>query len=202
MQEVIVSASAPALSYPPRLDLARIPTPLERLARLSDKLGVEVLFKRDDMTGVGLTGNKVRKLEFLLAEALEQKARVVLTCGGAQSNHARATALACAKLGLESRLILRVPNPDSPPPTEGNLLLDKLVGAEIVWITPEEYADRANLMAAMAARLTKLGRSAYVIPEGGSNHLGAWGYIKAVEELAADLGPQESGRASCRERVS
>jgi D-cysteine desulfhydrase len=88
---------------------------------MSARLGVDLYVKRDDLTGVELTGNKVRKLEFVLADALQQKADIVLTCGGAQSNHSRATAVAAARLGLRSRLILRTPDPFNTPALEGNL---------------------------------------------------------------------------------
>lgn len=175
------------IPYPPRLDLARTPTPLQRLKRLEKKLGVELYMKRDDLTGVGLSGNKIRKLEFVLADALAKGADTVLTCGGAQSNHARATAIAATMLGISSHLILRTPDPSNPPRAEGNLLLDRLVGSEIVWITPEEYQRRDEIFEHEAASLQKAGRKPYVIPEGASNALGAWGYIRAVEELADDL---------------
>src|SRR6185295_14476672 len=117
------------LPYPDRVPLAVTPTPLEPLAKLSKRLGVELLVKRDDLTGAPLTGNKVRKLEFLLAEAQAEGADTAITCGGAQSNHCRATAIAARRLGMESVLLLRVPDPKSPPPTDGNILLDRLVGA-------------------------------------------------------------------------
>jgi D-cysteine desulfhydrase len=175
------------IPYPARLDLARTPTPLEPLSRLSDRLGVEVYVKRDDLTGAELTGNKVRKLEFLLADALGKGSDTVLTCGAAQSNHARATAIAAAKLGLDARLLLRTRNPANPPPVEGNILLDRLVGAEIVWLTFEEYGRRTEMLEREAESLQRSGKTPYVIPEGGSNVLGAWGYVRAVEELAKDL---------------
>jgi D-cysteine desulfhydrase len=175
------------IAYPPRVALARTPTPLDLLQRTSDALGVEVYLKRDDLTGIDLTGNKVRKLEFLLAEALEQGADMVITCGGAQSNHCRATALAATRLGLGSLLLLRTDDPSRPPPVEGNILLDRLAGAEIVWITPAEYARREETWARHADRLRAAGKRPYVIPEGGSNELGAWGYIACVDELARDL---------------
>src|SRR5438132_13407945 len=130
------------LPYPDRIALAQTPTPVQPLARLSKQLDVELLVKRDDLTGAPLTGNKVRKLEFLLAEAQEQRADVVITCGGVQSNHCRATAVAARSLGLDSVLLLRVPDPKSPPPVEGNVLLDKLVGAELRYVSPAEYAER------------------------------------------------------------
>ena len=124
------------IPYPPRLDLSNTPTPLKPLQRLGEKLGVELYIKRDDLTGAGLSGNKIRKLEFVLADALDCGADTVITCGGAQSNHARATAIAAVTLGLGCRLILRTPDPSNPPPLEGNILLDRSAGSEIVWITP------------------------------------------------------------------
>ena len=175
------------LPYPPRLELALTPTPLEPLGRVSRRLGPEIIIKRDDLTGAEVSGNKIRKLEFLLAEAMDQGAGTVITCGGAQSNHARATAAACARLGLGCRLVLRVPDPKDPPPATANILLDRLLGAEIVWISPSEYDDRARIMAGEAEKLAQEGGKAYLIPEGGSTPLGAWGYIRAMEELAADL---------------
>ena len=175
------------IPYPPRLDLANTPTPLKPVKRLGEKLGVELYIKRDDLTGAGLSGNKIRKLEFVLADALDCGADTVLTCGGAQSNHARATAIAAAMLGLRCRLILRTPDPSNPPPLEGNILLDRLVGSEIFWITPEEYKRRDEIFEREAAALLKSGQNPYIIPEGASNALGAWGYIRATEELANEL---------------
>ena len=175
------------IPYPPRIDLARTPTPLEALSRLSEKFGVEMYVKRDDLTGADLTGNKVRKLEFLLADALANGADTVITCGAAQSNHARATAIAAAKLGLRARLLLRTRDPANPPSLEGNILLDRLVGAEIIWLTFEEYGRRTEILAREAGLVEQLGRTPYVIPEGGSNGLGAWGYVRVVEELAQEL---------------
>jgi D-cysteine desulfhydrase len=175
------------IPYPPRVPLAHAPTPLDQLRRLGLDLGVELYVKRDDLTGSVLTGNKVRKLEFLLADAVARGADTVLTCGGAHSNHCRTTAIAAAKLGLRSKLLLRTTDPLHPPALEGNLLLDKLVGAEIVWVTADEYRQREELFVRMAAELVDMGRRPYLIPEGGSNALGAWGYVRCVEELAADL---------------
>jgi D-cysteine desulfhydrase len=175
------------ISYPPHLDLARTPTPIEELRRIGKELGVELYIKRDDLTGTELSGNKVRKLEFVFADALAKGADTVLTCGGVQSNHARATAIAAARLGFRSRLLLRTPDPSNPPALEGNFLLDRLVGAEIIWITPQEYKIRDQIFAREAETLKKLGRRPYVIPEGASNAIGAWGYIRAMEELAGDL---------------
>ena len=189
----MVNTRMKKIPYPPRLDLARTPTPLKPLKRLGEKLGVELHIKRDDLTGAGLSGNKIRKLEFVLADALERGADTVLTCGGAQSNHARSTAIAAAMLGLGCRLILRTPDPSNPSTLEGNILLDRLVGSEIVWITPEEYKRRDEIFEHEAEILRKSGRRPYIIPEGASNALGAWGYIRAAEELARDLDALPSG---------
>jgi D-cysteine desulfhydrase len=134
-------------SYPPRVSLARTGTPLQPLPRTSAALGVEVLVKRDDLTGAELSGNKVRKLEFLFAEAQAAGADTVITCGGEQSNHCRATALAAARLGLACRLMLRTDDPAAPPAATANILLDRLAGATVRWISRPAWADRAALLA-------------------------------------------------------
>jgi D-cysteine desulfhydrase len=178
------------LPYPPMVELARLRTPLVALERLSKELGVTLLCKRDDLTGSALSGNKVRKLEFLLSDALSSGCKQVITCGGEQSNHARATALAAARMGLGCHLLLRTSDPGAPPvKLEGNLLLNRLAGATIRWISPDDYARRDALMEQEAE---KLGGSVYVVPEGGSNCLGAWGYVRCAEELASDVGPVEA----------
>jgi D-cysteine desulfhydrase len=189
-----MAISTKKIPYPARLDLARTPTPLEPLSRLSEKFGVEMHVKRDDLTGADLTGNKIRKLEFLLADALAKGSDTVITCGAAQSNHARATAIAAARLGLTAQLLLRTRDPGNPPPVEGNILLDRLVGAGIVWLTFKEYGQRGDMLARAAESLRVSGKTPYVIPEGGSNALGAWGYVRAVEELALDLDNLPGGR--------
>jgi D-cysteine desulfhydrase len=175
------------LTYPERIPLARTPTPLEMAARTSADLGIELYFKRDDLTGAELTGNKVRKLEFLFAEARAREADMVITCGGEKSNHCRATALVATRLGLGSRVLLRTADPGRPPAATGNILLDRMAGAEVQWITPADYARRAEIMAELAENLARAGRRPYVIPEGGSNAVGAWGYLRAAAELDADL---------------
>jgi D-cysteine desulfhydrase len=177
------------MNAPQRVALAMTPTPVERLARFAPRLGVDLWCKRDDLTGAPLSGNKVRKLEFLFAEALAQGADTVLTCGGAQSNHCRATAVAAAKLGLRSVLMLRVPDPAQPPPLEANILLDRIVGANIRWVSREQYARRVELFAELATELRAGGSKPYVVPEGGSNALGSWGYVRAMEELREQLAP-------------
>jgi D-cysteine desulfhydrase len=176
-----------SLSFPPQINLASLPTPMQPLRRLSEKFGVELYIKRDDLTGAALSGNKIRKLEFVLADALGQKADTVVTCGGAHSNHCRATAIAAAMLGLQCRLLLRTPDPSNPPPSEGNILLDRMAGAEIVWITPDDYKKRDEFMAHEAAALKASGRKPYIIPEGASTALGALGYVRATEELVNDI---------------
>jgi D-cysteine desulfhydrase len=176
-----------SLSFPPQINLARLPTPVQPMRRFGEKLAVDLYVKRDDLTGAALSGNKIRKLEFVLADALAQNADTVITCGGAQSNHCRATAIAAAMLGLNCRLLLRTPDPSNPPPAEGNILLDRMAGADIVWITPQEYQVRDEFFEREAASLKASGRKPYMIPEGASSALGAWGYIRATEELVNDI---------------
>ena len=176
-----------SLSFPPRINLAQLSTPVQPLPRLGEKLGVDLYVKRDDLTGAALSGNKIRKLEFVLADALARQADTIITCGGAQSNHCRATAVAAAMLGLHCRLLLRTPDPANPPSAEGNILLDRMAVAEIVWFTPADYTQRDDFMKREGALLETSGRKAYLIPEGASNALGAWGYIRAAEELVNDI---------------
>jgi D-cysteine desulfhydrase len=169
----------------PFAPLALGPTPLVPLRRLSAHLGVEVFAKRDDLTGFELSGNKVRKLELLLGDALARGADCVLTTGGAQSNHARATALAARQLGLAPFLLLRGERPDAP---DSNLLLDALAGAAIRWCSPDDYRHRRDaILASWADALRADGRRPYIIPEGGSNGLGAIAFARAAAELSAQL---------------
>ena len=164
-----------------RIQLANIPTPLHRLNKLSELWESDIWIKRDDLTGSGLTGNKVRKLEYLLADASEKGADTVITAGGVQSNHCRATAIACAQLGFKCRLLLRG---DPPADFDGNLMLDKLAGAQMHFITEEEYySDLPSEFNRIAEEVRSDGGRAYMIPEGGSNAIGAWGYIEALREL-------------------
>ncbi|CAI7773198.1 unnamed protein product, partial [Closterium sp. NIES-53] len=133
---------------------------------------------RDDLSGMELSGNKVRKLEFLLADALAKGADTLITIGGIQSNHCRATAVAARLAGLEAHLILRTSRAlaDSDPGLEGNLLVERMVGARVHLVTKEEYAKHGSehLGNVLAQRLAAEGRKPYVIPVGGSNALGAW----------------------------
>ncbi|MEQ8837761.1 MAG: D-cysteine desulfhydrase family protein [Lacipirellulaceae bacterium] len=168
----------PALPFNnlPRVPLANLPTPLEPLANLSRKLNIELWIKRDDLTGLATGGNKTRKLEFLIAAALEQGADTVITAGGPQSNHCRQTAAAAAKFNLACHLVLG----GEPEPPLGNLLLDRLLGAEVHWVAKPERNAR---MEQLAGELRAAGRKPYVIPVGGSNAVGAVGYAVAVAEL-------------------
>ncbi len=175
------------VQFPERVALAATPTPLVFLERSSELLGVEVWVKRDDMTGIELSGNKVRKLEFLMADALAKGCDVVVTGGGEQSNHCRATALAATRLGLKSVLCLRTTDTRKPPQTRGNILMDRLAGSEIVWIDHEDWARQEEVYQEQATRLRKDGKTPYIIPEGGSNALGAWGYVVCAQELAGEL---------------
>jgi D-cysteine desulfhydrase len=165
---------------PTPLPLALRPTPLQPLPRLGEPLGIDLWIKRDDLSGCALTGNKVRKLEFLLAEAQAEGADTVLTCGAVTSNHARATAVAAASLGMGSRLLLRGRRPAR---ANGNLLIDQLVGARIVFIDRRAWARRNGLLAEMAQEVRRGGGRPYVIPEGGSNAVGSLGYVEAAAEI-------------------
>jgi D-cysteine desulfhydrase len=172
---------------PHKLPLAHVPTPLFRHDALDRLVGTSLWVKRDDMSAGAEAGNKIRKLEYLLADALEHGASTVITCGGVQSNHARATALCCARLGLRSLLLLRTPQPHEPQIIHGNLLLDRLAGAEVRFILPSQYQNRAELMSDVQRELGEQGEKAYVIPEGGSDGLGALGYVDAMHEVRTQL---------------
>lgn len=170
-----------------RISFAHLPTPIQHFDALDRLIGTEVWLKRDDATSGAAAGNKIRKLEFLLADAKQHAKTHVLTCGGEQSNHARATALLSAQLGMRSVLLLRTQNPSHPPPITGNLLLSHIAGAKLIWISPQQYAERNQLMSEEAARISINGAWPYVIPEGGSNGLGALGYVEAMRETRQQL---------------
>jgi len=173
-----------ALDAAPRVTLAHLPTPLEPLDRLSAELaGPKILVKRDDCTGLGLGGNKTRKLEFLLAEAQAQGADTVISTGGIQSNHVRQTAAAAAKLGLACELVLTrvVPWGGADYELIGNIQLDRLFGAKVHIHDGE--TDRAAAMQALAEGLMAKGKKPFLIPTGGSNATGALGYVGAALEL-------------------
>lgn len=169
-----------------KLNLIANPTPVEKSNSIEKelKLPFDLYIKRDDQTGFLTSGNKIRKLEYLLYEAKNTNADTVFTCGGIQSNHARATAVAARKIGIDSRLFLR------GTPQEiatGNLLIDKLVGSEFEFVTPEEYREIDSIFEARKLEMEKDGKKVYVIPEGGSNPLGSLGYIDGLKELSAQM---------------
>lgn len=175
------------LSYPRKNDLARIPTPLQFLERASDRWGRghRLWVKRDDLTGCTLSGNKVRKLEFITAYAEDHGYDTLITCGGIQSNHARATAFAGARLGMPVHLLLRGEASGTP---EGNLLLDHLAGAQVNCYPARRYVEEIDeLFAYWQAHYDGLGRKALAIPTGGSDGIGVWGYVAACAELAGDF---------------
>ena len=170
----------------PRVSIAHLPTPLEEMPRLSKALGgPRLLVKRDDQTGLAGGGNKIRKLEFLVADALEKGADTIITAGAVQSNHARQTAAAAVRFGLRACLVL---GGERPHHWSGNLLLDQLLGADIRWAGER---DGAQVMNEVAEEMTSLGRRPYIIPVGGSNPIGAGGYVVALEELMEQLAKRE-----------
>lgn len=160
-----------------KVSLGIFPTPIQKLYNISRILGVQVYVKRDDMTGLGLGGNKIRKLEYLLAQAKAQGAQVVFTTGGAQSNHAMLTACACRKLGMTPILILKKRGVTA---IRGNQLLEHLMGVDVRFMDTDDYAD---IYAEMDRVGSELGRPYYKIPCGGSNALGALGYVDCVREI-------------------
>lgn len=178
------------IAYPPRVTLAQRPTPLQFLPRATAKWGQgrRLWIKRDDLTGAVTSGNKIRKLEFIAGYAQSEGFDTLVTCGGAQSNHARATAAVAAHLGMDCVLMLR----GEEGALEGNQLLDRLLGAEIVRISPREYQrDFDALFDQQRHRLISEHRKPLMIPTGGSDDLGIWGYVAAAEELARDFDEHE-----------
>ncbi|MBN1963283.1 MAG: D-cysteine desulfhydrase family protein [Anaerolineae bacterium] len=175
-----------ALERLPRIRLAHLPTPIEPLPRLSQHLGGPDLFiKRDDQTGLATGGNKARKLEFLVAEALESGADALITAGSTQSNHARQTAAAAMRCGLDCHLVLYTPGGHPPHDITGNLLLIHLLGATVRWT--DERAPYIRTIAQVEAELVVAGRRPFVIPYGGSNAVGLMGYALAMQECAAQM---------------
>ena len=182
--QTALHALTEALETRPRTALAQLPTPLHEAPRLSERLGVTVLIKRDDQTGLALGGNKARKLEFLVADALAQGADSIVTTGGSQSNHARITAAACRRTGLDCYLVL---DRGVHPELQGNLLLDRLLGAHVLLIESQDPAVAAAGMDSLANDLRAQGKKPYLIPRGGSVPAGATGYVAFVPELLAQL---------------
>ena len=166
----------------PRLSLGIYPTPFYKLEAISARYGREIYIKRDDLCGVALGGNKVRKLEYLLAKAQADGCDTVFTTGGAQSNHAMLTAACAARLGMKAVLLLK-----QRGVTEhlGNLVLDDLYGAQVRLVDTDDYQDIYREMDRLGAELAQQGHKCCPIPVGGSTALGAVGYVHCVEELAA-----------------
>ena len=177
-----------SLASLPFVPFASAPTSVEELTRLRAALGggPRLLVKRDDAIGFGFGGNKVRKIRFVAADALAQGADTLITSGGVQSNHARVTAAAAAKLGLHCILVVNGAPPDRPT---ANALLDRLLGAEMRHVLARE--DRAPAMDAAAAALRRVGRRPYVIPIGASTPLGAAAFVHAVTELLEQIEPPD-----------
>jgi len=179
------------LSEFPRVSLAHLPTPLEHLPRLSKHLGgPDIYVKRDDCTGLATGGNKTRKLEFSMAAALQQGADTIVTVGAVQSNHVRQTAAAACKLGLKCEVLLehRVVDPSEPYSQSGNVLLDRIFGANL-----REYpggTDFDQAMSAVADEVTANGGRPYLIPGGASNSVGALGYVNCAIELLDQIEDQ------------
>jgi D-cysteine desulfhydrase len=170
------------LKLPPKLNIANIPTRIEKLERLSKELyPISIYIKRDDETGIEWSGNKIRKLEFAVMEAKENGCNYLITCGGNQSNHCRATIALAARLGLKCTLVLRGSEKSI---IDGNLFLNKILGAEITFITPEDYAQhRDEIMKTIAQQKLAQGYKPYIIPEGASNGIGSFGYYNAMLEI-------------------
>ncbi len=172
----------------PRIALAALPTPLMEARNLRIALGgpercPRILIKRDDQTGLAFGGNKARKLEFLVADARQQGATVLVTSGAVQSNHARMTAAAARIAGMSATLVLTAKDAESA--VQGNLLLDRLLDAAVHFVLPGEDADAR--IATVMADLRERGERPYLIPVGGSNAIGALGYVSGTLELVAQL---------------
>lgn len=166
--------------YPKKLLLANLPTPIH----LVSFEGRKFLMKRDDFTGVELSGNKVRKLEYLLYQAKKEKANYIFTCGGEQSNHSRATAIAAASYGMKSKLFLWGKEKKYH---DGNLFLDNVIGAEIKFLSKEEYSNVNALMNEEKEKYEKQRKKVFIVPEGGSSPLGIVGYIEFMNELSRQI---------------
>jgi D-cysteine desulfhydrase len=178
------------IDWPARLNLASLPTPLHKLERLSAELkGPNIWIKRDDLSGSLLSGNKVRKLEFSIAHAQAQNKDLLITCGGLQSNHARATAFVGAQLGIPVHLVLRgKPSDIEHAELDGNLLLDHLAGAKVAYYDKHDYQQNLKkILSETEEGYLQQGYKPHVIPTGASDGIGLWGYIAACEELASDF---------------
>ena len=167
----------------PKMKLSVLPTPIQKLPNVSKALGgPELMVKRDDLTGLAFGGNKTRKLEYLLADAQRKGADLLLTTGAAQSNHCRQTAAAAARFGFPAILVL---TGDPEPQPSGNLFLDDLLGAEVVWAAAE---NREQALETAYQQAAGRGNKPYLIPYGGSNAVGGFAYYQAFREMVDQLG--------------
>lgn len=164
------------MKTPKKVKLANVPTPLE----IINYQGKKFLLKRDDLTGCELSGNKVRKLEYILADAIRSKADIIFTCGGEQSNHARATTVAAKRFRIPVKLFLWGSDRKI---LSGNLFLNKMYGAEILYLNKSEYEKVNDIMQYQREKLLRKNINAYVIPEGGSTSTGIFGYFTFITEL-------------------
>ena len=171
----------------PRVDLVVGPTPLHRAPRLSAGLGVPVLLKRDDLTGLGLGGNKVRGLEYLIADALAQGCDCLVTGAGPQSNWTMLAALCCLRYGIEPHVVCYGAPPDQTATAEGNLRLHRWLGVDLRFTGDPDRASVDAGIEAVTAELEAAGRRPYPVPRGGATPLGAIGYVRASVELASQL---------------
>lgn len=176
---------------PPRIALAQLPTPVVEAPRLSQRAGRRLLIKRDDLTGLEVSGNKIRKLEYVIADALAKNADTLVTHGGFQSNHCRATAAAGARRGLRVRMFLREPSDGREPANDGNLFFDHLFGADVSMHTLAEYNDRRALIDRVMDAERAAGRTPYFFPVGASVPIGCWGYVRCMHELRSQFSPDE-----------
>ena len=164
-----------------KFNIANLPTRIQKLERFSKELGANIYIKRDDHTGSEISGNKVRKLEYLVQDAVSKGCNLLITCGGIQSNHCRATVVTATLYGMKSAVLLRI---SDTPPVTGNYFIDRLLGADIKFCTREEYSkQRGEIMEAMAEEYRKQGYNPYIIPEGASNAIGTLGYYNCMNEI-------------------
>jgi len=182
---MIPSWSDSPIAYPARVPLAILPSPLDPMARFSESLGgADLWVKRDDLTGLELTGNKARKLEFLVADAQAQGCDTLGTYGGPQSNHCRAAAAVGARLGMKVHIIIRGNKPEGAP--DGNLLLNFMLGAEVTYAAPDTFLqNKQKIIDGVMESQRARGRRPYYFPVGGSVPVGVWAYVRCLEEIRA-----------------
>lgn len=190
MLEVMTSIMS-NIQVPHKLILVQNQTPIVYLEKISKKISearnktTKLYLKRDDLTHGIAAGNKIRKLEYLFADAREKNASVIVTCGGVQSNHARATAALGAQLGFEVILILKGEYPSS---VTGNFLLDQIFGARTILVSDNQYQNLSQIWKMIQSTCRNEGKTAYFIPEGGSNEIGLWGYVSCLQEIKSQAG--------------